>query len=242
MVKKLLIFSLLFGMAFPTFSQTGSQPSPEAVPGITASGNKIDGLELPPDQTVGYDEGFVTIQAKCKGEVKWLVISNVKIKYFTLNASNTVIVSVPPQGGVVTVFAVGLVEGKLTEFAKTIITVNGSVNPPGPNPPGPNPPPVGAPSNVTFIIDLNNSNPSFGQIINSQKIRDVVTSKNAIYRLYDPQNPILKTKGLTETIDGLGGAPVIIIQSSNGDIIAKVKMPATEAEVLKTLNDLLGSK
>ncbi len=244
MIRKLLSCVLLLGLALPSFSQVPTNPPTTETVG--ASSNKADGIELPPDQTVKFDEGFVTLQANCKGTVKWLVISATKIKYFTL-PSNGIIVSIPPQGGLITVFAVGLVDGKLTDFARTSITVSGGstpVTPPvGPvTPPGPNPPAPTANMHVTFIVDLNNTTPAMGQIINSQKIREAITTRNAYYRLYDASSSTLKDKGLDKVVTSGGGAPIIIVQSASGNVVSSLKMPGTEAEVLQYLTRVLGGQ
>jgi len=88
----------------------------------TETTNKVLNLELPPNQEVKPDEGFVLLKADCKGTVKWLVVSPNPVKYVANDQNNTLIVGVPPSGAV-TVFAVGLCENKITEFAKTVITV-----------------------------------------------------------------------------------------------------------------------
>ena len=208
-----------------------------------AAGNKLDELELPADQTVKNDEGFITIQAKCKGEVKWLVVSAIKIKYFTLPQGNTIVISIPPQGGLINIFAVGLVDGKLTDFARTNITITSGGNvpvPPGPNPPGPV---AGAPFHVTFVADLNNPTPELAQILNSQKIRETITSKTAYYRLYDANSPVLKEKGLDKVVQKWGGVPIMIVQDNGGNIKGQpTRVPRTEAEVLQYLNSVLGGQ
>lgn len=84
--------------------------------------NKVENLEISPDVTVCPDEGFTVIKADCKGSVKWLVISSRPVKYIPNDQNNTIIVGIPPSGSV-TVIAVGLCDNKMTEFAKTIITV-----------------------------------------------------------------------------------------------------------------------
>ena len=241
-IRKLLSCVLLLGLAFPTFSQ-----SPTTVPPLTepagASSNKIDGIELPPDQTVKFDEGFVTLQANCKGNVKWLVISATKIKYFTLPTNNTIVISVPPQGGQITVFAVGLVDGKLTDFARTSITVTGGNSPvTPPNPPNPPVNPPTANMHVTFVVDLNATTPALGQILNSQKVREAITTRNAYYRLYDANSGTLKEKGLDKVVATGGGPPIIIVQNANGAVVSSLKVPATEAEVLQYLAKVLGGQ
>lgn len=235
---------LLLGLALPSFSQVPTVP-PTTSDAVGASSNKTDGIELPADQTVKFDEGFVTLQAVCKGNVKWLVISATKIKYFTLPTGNTIIISIPPQGGLITVFAVGLVDGKLTDFARTSITVQGGsgpVNPPGPNPPGPNPPGPTANMHVTFVVDLNAMTPALGQIVNSQKIKEAITTRGAYYRLYDARSSVLKDKGLDKVLATGGGPPLIIVQTAAGAVVSSLKMPGTEAEVLQYLGQTLGGK
>jgi hypothetical protein len=244
--KKLLCSVLLLGLISPALSQNPAPPTatvPTVTP-IAASGNKVEGIELPEDQTVKNDEGFITIQAKCNGDVKWLVVSAVKIKYFTLPQGNTIVISIPPQGGLINIFAVGSVGGKMTEFARTNITVGGTPIPPGPNPPPvPTPGVGGAPFHVTFVYDMNNSTPELGQVLNSQKVRDAATSKNAFYRVYDVANPLLKEKGLDKIVAKWGGIPIIIIQENNGSIKGQpIRVPRTEAEVLAYLNSVLGGQ
>jgi len=246
LIRKLLSCVLLLGLALPTFSQVPSTqiPSSPSLEALAAS-NKADGVELPADQTVKFDEGFVTLQATCKGQVKWLVISATKIKYFTLPTNNTIIISIPPSGGLITVFAVGLVDGKITDFVRTSITVTAA---PATAPTGTGTgtvPPVFGPAtavamHVTFVVDLNNATPALAQILNSQKIREAITTRNAFYRLYDTQSPVLKEKGLDKFVAQGGGAPIIIVQKSDGNVVDRRKI-ATEADVLQYLNQVLGS-
>lgn len=249
LIRKLLSCILLLGLALPTFSQTLSAQIPSAQPSLealAASSNKADGVELPADQTVKFDEGFVTLQATCKGQVKWLVISATKIKYFTLPTNNTIIISVPPSGGLITVFAVGLVDGKITDFVRTSITVTAAPAT-APTPGTGTAPPVFGPAaaaaamHVTLVVDLNNVTPALEQILNSQKVKEAITTRNAFYRLYDAKSPVLKEKGLDRFVAQGGGAPMIIVQKSDGNIVDRRKIPATETEVLQYLNQVLGS-
>ncbi len=264
MIRKLLSCVFLLGLALPSLSQVPANrpisiPPSVATPAVSSAAlpatmelladnsNKTDGLELPADQTVKFDEGFVTINATCKGNVKWLVISATKIKYFTLPSNNTIVVSVPPSGGLITVFAVGLVDGKMTEFARTSITVAGNVPSPNPVPnpsptPNPNPNPVATAMHVTFVVDVNNTSPELGLILNSQKVREAITTKGAYYRLYDIKSPVIKDKGLDKVVNAGGGVPMIVIQNNAGTVVNSKKVPGTEAEVLQYLAQVLGDK
>ncbi len=231
-MRKFFLGSLLFlAVLMPISAQDGKAPP------VEAAASKVDGLELPPDQNVGLDEGFVNIQAKCKGEVKWLVISASKIKYITL-PQNTIIVSVPPQAGLsINVFAVGVVDGKLTEFARTTITTTGS----GPGPgPGPGPTPVTGPLHVTFVVDLNNVTPELAVVLNSQTLRQSITSKGNFFRLYDLKSPVVAQKKLDSVVQRVGGSAVMVIQRNDGHVLVAQAIPRTEAEVITVINQAGG--
>lgn len=193
------------------------------------AGPKVDGLELPGDQTVNFDEGFINLQAKCKGEVKWLVISAYKIKYVTVPNSNSIIISVPTQGGTVSVFAVGLVDGKLTDFARTNINVSNTN-------PAPQPGPVTGPIHVTFLVDLNTTTPELAQILNSQTLRTAITTKGNFLRVYDINSPIIVQKKLDQIVKSVGGSAILVIQRNDGLVIEAVKIPKTEAEIMEIIN------
>jgi len=101
----------------------------------TSGPNITSGLQLPVNQTVDIGEGFIEIKADCEGEVKWLVVSNVKVKYLAF--SKLIIVAIPSKSGqVISVFAVGMVDGNLTDFVRTNITVRGNTPSPSPSPTG----------------------------------------------------------------------------------------------------------
>ena len=255
-ISCLIVFLALAASAYaqgPPFPKgdngESSPPSPKTAK--LAAGSKVDGLELPPDYTVAGDEGFVTLQAKTKGSVKWLVISGVKVKYISI-PDNSIIVSVPPTGGLITVFAVAVVDGKLTDFARTNITV--TTGPPGPNPPNPNPPnpnppnpnppnpnpPVTTALHVTFFVDLNNTTAEIAGILNSQQLRNAITAKGNFFRYYDIKSPIVAQKKLEGAIQKAGGSFVIIVQRSDGAVIMAEVMPRTEQEVAALLQKVGG--
>lgn len=238
----------------PSFSQ---EPSPQPTPApVTLTPNKTAGLELPPDQNVEFDEGFIPIQAQCKGDVKWLVVSQVKVKYIT-TPGNSLIVSVPPQGGVISVFAVGLVDGKITEFVRTNITVKGigptppnpppnppilPPNPPNPPPNPPNPAPQAGPLHITFVVDLNNTTPELAQVLNSQSIQQAVKGKGNFLRLYDMKSPIVAQRKLDTFVTKVGGSAVMIVQNNAGQVLQAIAIPRTEPEVLAIINQFTGGK
>lgn len=242
--------------AQPPTLPPGPVPTAPMSPGVPESaGAAVPGLELPPDQTVPADEGFVTLQAKTKGEVNWLVLcvtGNVKVKYVTIPGSNSIIVSVPPvPGTIISVFAVGLVDGKMTPFVRSNIAVGGAPVPPGPvpppnpnpnpNPPPPNPNPVPLKAlHVTFVVDLNKTTPALAQILNNPTLRKGVTDRGNFFRLYDMNSPVIVQKKLDGVVQRAGGSAVLIIQREDGFVLYAKPVPATEAEILAEIAKVQG--
>lgn len=238
-MKKIILASLFFVCSLGlVYGQELARP--------VQSVAKVDGLELPPDQTVSFDEGFVTVKAKCAGEVKWLIISPTRVKYVPI-PDNEIILSIPPQKGTnITVFAVGLVNGKLTEFARTNILVDGGPPvpvPPGPNPPGPVPPPP-LPTkgiHVTFLSDFDNMTPELAIVLNSQNINNFIKSKDGFQRNYDFKNPTVAQKKLDQVVARVGGSSVLVLQDNSGVVLLAQPIPRTEADVLAVLRTYLGN-
>ena len=236
MLKKLhLVLFSLFLFSGVSLSQVPTPPIPTPpVPAPSNKLNKVEGLELPVDSEVAPDEGFVSISALCKGSVKWLVICQNKIKYIVNDNNNSIIVSVP-QNGNITVFAVGLVENKMTEFAKTVVTIKGT----NPNPPvDPKPTPTPKPSSsvhVTFLLDFNDSTPEIASVINSQSVRKLITDGKSYVRVYDVTNSIVSEKKLDQVLKQVGGDNMMLIQDSEGKVLFASPIPKTESEAITTL-------
>jgi len=237
------LFSALVALALlavpasaqPEQDERGDSPKgPPATAPKANTANKADGISLPPDMTVKNDEGFVSIQAECKGDVKFLVISSIKVKYVA--NGNTVIVSIPCAGGVITVFAIGNVGGKLTDFVSTNIQISPASAPPGPAPPGPGPAtPAKGPLHVTFVLDLNNTTQQVAQLLNSPTLRKSVTDAGNFFRIYDKSSPVVAQRGLDKVLQQVGGNNAMIVQTEQGAVVSATPIPATEAEVTAIL-------
>ncbi len=255
MLKQIFAGVLTLLMATSALAQNPVPPLP--TPPVPAGVTTVSGLELPPEQTVPYDEGFVSIQAKCKGEVKWLVLSNNKVKFVVVQQTNSIIISIPVPSpdvkpdekgitGIVNVFAVGLVDGKMTEFVRTDIKISGSPSPnPGPTPP--NPPPTPNPPKVitgklhmTFLTDMDNTTPELAALLNSQTLRKTINQKGHWFRLYNINSPIVGQKKLTPYVKEVGGNNCLIIQTDDGAVVSATPIPETEQEILDTIKQLTG--
>ncbi len=235
------IHSILAGLFLLTnicFAQTPvSVPFPIAKPIVPAAAveNKTEGLELPEEISVDSSEGFMLVQAKSKGKVKWLVISQTRVKYVANEESNSLVVAVP-QSGSVNIFAVALVDGKLTEFVKTSITVKNS-KPDPVRPVDPDKPVVKEGLHVTFLFDFNNSNPDLAAVLNSKPIRDEISKTKSYYKVYDVNSPIVKNKKLDTLLEKTGNS-LFIVQSSDGTVLYYSAIPKTEKEVLDVLTKI----
>lgn len=241
MFKKLFLFSVLFFSfsAFAAEPQIFQLPKDAPVVPTNNKANKVEGLEIPPDMEVNPDEGFVALQANAKGTVKWLVISQAKVKFLTNDTANTIIISVP-QSGQINVFAVALVDNKITDFAKTSIVVKGSKPEPNVDPkPNPNPnvdpKPTGLPLHVTFVFDVNENTPDIASVLNSQELRKYVTDNKSFFRVYDLNSDVVKNKKLDTIIPKVGTNNMMVVQESDGNLLYASPIPKTDKEALEVL-------
>ena len=153
------------------------------------------------------------------------------------------IVSVP-QSGSINVFAIALIEGKLTDFARTDITVKGAK--PDPVKPNPNDPvdpdvviekvPEGL--HVTFLTDYNESTPDIAAVLNSKDIRDIVLKTKSFYKVYDVNSLVVKQKKMDGLLKKLNSNNLFVVQKTDGTVLYYSAIPKTEAEVVKVLNKI----
>lgn len=240
-MKKIIlsIITILFLSAMPSIAAEKEKNNKEPAIPLT-SGNKATGIELPTDQTVNFDEGFISIPAICKGQVKWLVVSSIKVKYISNDNNNSIIISIPPQQATISVFAVGLVDGKITEFVRTNITVNGQPLP-QPDPVKPVPAPGKGPYHMTLIIDVNQMSTETAQMLNSETFRKNLSDKKTHLHIFDSKNhaQLIKDKKLDRAIPN-NSTTAIIIQDKDGKVILSQELPKTENDILNILQKITG--
>lgn len=252
------MFAQILSVLLLTVAQSPELPSGLAINNIprqVSYSNKVEGLELPVDQTLQGDEGFVFINAKCAGKVKWLVVSqDPKVKYIINETDNSLIVSVPAKGDIM-IFCVGNVKGELTEFAKTLLTVSKKVDPnddvkPKPNDdvkPKPNdddvkpkPKPINGILHVTFIQNFDKSTADAARVINSIALRNLIEAKKGKIRVLDVSDPMVKQKKIDEVMAKIGGDNLLLIQDDGGHVLYSGVIPKTDKEAIDTINKILG--
>ena len=247
-----LFLGLVFATLLPCMAQAQPKPQPEPGAALTYS-NKIEGLTLPPDAVVNFDESFVRIVADCKGKVRWLVLgSSDKVKYYINPATpNEVIVGIPPTGGTISIFCNAVIGDVQTEFAQTTITIKGAtpappvtppVNPPGP--PGPPAPPadVALPLHVSIIDDPAVRTPEARAVIEDKALRDKLKAKKAIVRVYSINDTeTLRAKGFDRVI-GSYKPPILIVTDDKGKALILGTLPASSAELEKALAAYTGGQ
>ncbi len=227
---------LLFILNLSSFA---IDPPPIPQSPVASISNKVEGLELPDPITVDSNEGFLLVQAKTKGQVKWFVICSNKVKYVANDAANSLIVSVP-QSGSINIFAIALVDGKLTEFVRTDVTVK-SVKPDPVNPtpidPEVVPEKVSEGLHVTFLLDYNESSPDLAAVLNSKEIRDEITKTKSFFKVYDVNSPIVKAKKMDALLKKTGNN-LFIVQKGDGTVLYYSAIPKTDKEVLAILGKI----
>lgn len=229
---------LLFGSVRAAESDPKSAPPPPLPP---SAGNVVPGLALPGPQTVNYDDQFITVTATCKGDIQWLVLSTSDtIKYKIAKGQTAEIdVGIPPTECLITLFAVGLVDGKMTPFARTDITVKGPA-PPGPAP-STLPSNIKLPLHLTIIEDPAKRTDAIKTVIESVQLRQQLQQKNTIMRIYVNNDPMIAAKKM-DTLLTKYSLPLMVLQDSTGALVAQpVTLPATIDGVLTAVNQALGA-
>jgi hypothetical protein len=232
-----------------------------AAPKPVALSNSATGITLPAGFTKTVADQYVDVSADCKGPVTWLITSATVVPKYTDRGNNTVTVGIPNTAAVISVYAVGLVDGKLTTFVRTDITVlaadpNAQPQPPPapgptpvtPTPVTPTPAPVAAspPYHVSIVEDPTQQRaPALAQILDSPTITTTLAPPN--YKLYDLDisSDLVKAKGLAAKIDAAkksrpdwATVPAwLVVQRSNGVVTLVVPVPATEAALVQAVQN-----
>ena len=230
-MTRLLAASFIAATLF--LSATPAQtPTPQTSPPTISKLNEVASLKLPPSQTVNYDEGFISLHADTTGTVNWLVLStNKRVKYRVIPSSpNDIDIAIPPFQSSISVFAVAVINGQLTQFARTDITINGPPEP-APTPPAPA---VVLPLHLSFIEDPTKRTDAIKGIIESTTLRAQLTAKNIQVRQYTTTDPTLAAKNFTSPLQQYG-APLMILQDNTGRALVIGPLPATPAALLQLI-------
>ncbi len=245
------LYALVLGLLLPAISLAQADgkigvPKAEA-PAVVKSLNEVEGLKLPPNVEVEPDEGFVLVAAECKGQVKFLILSNQPKPVKAVPGDNQIVVAIPPTPGtVVSVFAVGFDNGKLTDFARTDITVKG--NPTRKrttvdgaleiNPGSTGVPPTGARLHLTMIVN--------GNVATAPNLTAVVQSYNAVWKTLVTSDPAVDQRNLRRAIQDIP-LPALLIQTDDGRFWGgppgkAVPYPGSEQAVVDLLKKLRGNQ
>ena len=87
---------------------------------------------------------------------------------------------------------------------------------------------------------MNNATAEVAGILNSQQLRNAITSKGNFFRYYDIKSPVVAQKKLDTVVKSVGSSFVIIVQRSDGSVIHAAAMPKTEQEVNTLLRQVGG--
>lgn len=204
-------------------------------PGTKPKGEQAEKiLELPPDQEVSPQEGFLSLEAKLTkpGEVRFLVVGSEKIKFSVFGS--TLIVSIPPTPGAqVSVFAVALIDGKLTDFVQSVITVKGPLLTSPQEKPLASAAPL-APLGKLFVTLITEGAPP--AFFSSSTLQ----ATGHTFIPLDARDPRIKQLKLDQAYTQL---PALILQDQKGRVIPQGKalpLPSSEQELLALLKQISG--
>lgn len=197
---------------------------------LPPAGPRVAGLTLPDPIEVTDPPQTIPIIARTKGDVvRWFIIGS--------DAKN------PPRADVIqslkmlllhpardregkaisdqiAIFAYTTVDGVSTEPAVTLVKVNHGAQPPPRPDPKPDPAPRAKPRHVTFIFDYKKPTPAQTTIRNDASFRARLMELGVEYHEMSVLSEDLKKPGgLIRFVDKNGGAPVFVIQDTDGNVL-----------------------
>jgi len=147
--------------------------------------------------------------------------------------------AIPPQSCVISVFAVAVVDGKLTPFARTDVTVLGPKKPAPKPDPGPGPViPAGARLHITIVEDPTKRTPELAKLLTSATLLQEIRKAGHVFRVYSHRDPEVVLKKLDQFVAKAGGAPALIIQTDDGVVHRSVPVPGNETAFLDVIKGI----
>lgn len=181
--------------------------------------NKVKDLELPADVEVDAAKKTFTVEGKCQGLIKWLVTSEVKTKYTINEVKNSININLPPSGPV-HVVAIGIIEGKPTEFATMKINVKAEEKK--------LPLAEKQPPTLYIFTDLKTISDKrlavFDSIYQNNKIKFVCG---------DLSSPILTQPKFKELYQQTNDFSLLVVEDENGKILFWQTLPKNDQDILE---------
>ena len=186
---------------------------------LVAAQNKVKDLELPPSVELDASKKTHTIEGKCQGVIKWLVASDIKTKYTIEENKNTITIQLPSSGSV-DVIAIGIIEGRPTEFATTKIRVKGEDKK--------LPLVEKKPPTIYAFVDFKTLSDKklnlFDTIYQNKKINFVCN---------DLSSPLLTQPKFRELYQEVSGNSLLVVEDDSGKIILSQTVPSNDQELLE---------
>lgn len=183
--------------------------------------NKVADLELPANMVVEASKKTITIDGKCQGIIKWLVTSDIQTKYTVNENKNSVVISLPENGSI-NVVAIGIVNGKATEFAITNIKVKGEDK---------KLPLVEKKQPSIFVFtDIKN--------ISQEKLNlfdTLYQNKNINFVLNDLSSPLLLQTKYNDIYQSLNQKSLLLVEDGTGKITYAQPLPQDIQSILEIL-------
>jgi hypothetical protein len=185
----------------------------------TSAQNKVKDLELPANAEIDAAKRAHTVEGKCQGLIKWFVTSDTKTKYTINETKNSITINLPPTGNV-HVIAIGIIEGKPTEFATTKITVKGEEKK--------LPLVEKKPPTLYLFVDFKTISEKnlnlFDTLYQNKKINFVCN---------DLSSPMLTQSKFSELYQQINSNSLLVVEDENGKIILWQTVPNNDQELLE---------
>ncbi len=184
-----------------------ADPPPPPAP----SPNEVAGLKITPGRTLADTRDLFTVEAECKGDVRFDVVFISGAPVTVVESEHKIILPIPEPGTVVYVSCVGLVDGKLTPVARSVFPVESK--PAAESPPKSSQRPVGK-QTITVFADT-----TFPPWVRSPTFKQKVQALGHTFRV----------------VNAAGRKAAVVFQDEAGKVLRSVPLPTTEEAFLDAL-------
>lgn len=212
-----------------------------AAPVKAVSSNEVKGLKLTADQKVNTNKRVAIVKATTSGPIKWIVNNlnpQSQIETIELTSSKSLMIFLSGQPDTVIVYGYTVVDGLPSDPVRSVVVVE-SDEPepepepepgpgPGPKPPAPTPAPapkaVKGPIHVSLVLDFTNQTPELAAIINDSNLQTWLADNGYKRHVLSLTSDSVTKGGLSTGVTKAGGAPALVIQDGDGNILDAAKV------------------
>jgi hypothetical protein len=204
-------------------------------------------VKIPAEMRVNVGEfSPITAETDC-GKIEWWGVDpglSVFPARMLADSKSTVVIALKP--GRYRLAAYGAKGDTPSPMAVCVVIVgDGNPAPPVPPPPSPGPGPAPTPviasgGWVVAVTDQDADSVAVATALASKEFRDEAARLGFKFRLYDKSSPVIAQKNLSGYVAKAGGAPALVFQNQDGEVVSSVKCPETGAALVELLRKVAG--